>query len=176
VQPPQPGLLWTPPYWSRVDGGYAFHGGYWATEVGFYGGIDYGYGYAGDGYQGGRWENGAFFYNRAVNNLGSQSVAHIYDQAQAEDTTEARVSFNGGGRETTARPTRHQETLASERHIGATSEQQKHFELAAMDRSLYSKLNNGEPGVAATPHAGMLDGAGITRSRRQPLILGKGGL
>ena len=71
VQPPQPELLWTPPYWSQVDGGYAFHGGYWAAEVGFYGGIDYGYGYAGDGYQGGRWENGVFFYNRAVNNLGS---------------------------------------------------------------------------------------------------------
>jgi len=41
VQPPQPGLLWTPPYWSRVDGGYAFHGGYWAAEVGFYGGINF---------------------------------------------------------------------------------------------------------------------------------------
>jgi hypothetical protein len=176
VKPPQPGLLWTPPYWSRVDGGYAYHGGYWAPEVGFYGGIDYGYGYAGDGYQGGRWENGAFFYNRAVSNLGSLSVAHFYDQAQAEDTTAARVSFNGGSRGTTARPTRHQEALVSAPHVGATAEQQKHFELAAMDRSLYSKLNNGEPGVAATPHAGVLDGAGITRSSRQPLILGKGGL
>jgi hypothetical protein len=143
VQPPQPGLLWTPPYWSRVDGGYAFHGGYWATEVGFYGGIDYGYAYAGEGYQGGRWENAAFFYNRAVNNLGSLSVAHVYDQAQAEDMTAARVSFNGGCRGTTARPTRHQEALASERHAAATAEQQKHFELAAMDRSLYSKINNG---------------------------------
>jgi hypothetical protein len=48
--------------------------------------------------------------------------------------------------------------------LGATAEQQKHFELAAMDRSLYSKPNNSEPGVAATPHAGVFDGAGITRS------------
>jgi hypothetical protein len=39
-----------------VDGGDAFHAGYWATEVGFCGGISYGYGHAGDGYQGGRWE------------------------------------------------------------------------------------------------------------------------
>lgn len=30
------------PYWSRVDGDYAFHGGYWAAEVGFYGEVDYG--------------------------------------------------------------------------------------------------------------------------------------
>src|SRR5579859_4664760 len=66
VRPPQPGLLWTPPYWSQVEGGYAFHGGYWASEVGFYGGISYDYGYDGKGYQGGRWEkNGVFSYNRA---------------------------------------------------------------------------------------------------------------
>jgi len=170
------GLLWTPPYWSRVEGGYAFHAGYWAGEVGFYGGIDYGYGYSGDGYQGGRWENGAFFYNRAVNNLGSLGIANVYDQAMTADDNAVRVSFNGGRRGTAARPTRHQEALASARHVGTTAEQQKHFELAAIDRSLYSKLNNGKPGVTATPHAGMLDGAGITRSSRQPLILGKDGL
>jgi len=176
VRPPQPGLLWTPPYWSRAEGGYAFHAGYWAAEVGFYGGINYGYGYTGNGYQGGRWENGTFFYNHAVNNLGSLGIANVYDQAVTADDNDARVSFNGGRRGTTARPTRHQEALASERHVAATAEQQKHFEWAAMDRSLYSKLNDGEPGVAATPHAGVLDGAGITRSSRRPLILGKGGL
>jgi hypothetical protein len=160
VQPPRPGLLWTPPYWSRVDGGYAFQAGYWAAEVGFYGGINYGYGYAGDGYQGGRWENDAFSYNRAVTNLGSLDIANVYDRSVTADDHAARVSFNGGRRGTAARPTRHQEALASVEHIGATAEQQKHFELAAMDRALYSKLNNGEPGVAATPHAGELDGEG----------------
>jgi hypothetical protein len=164
VQPPQPGLLWTPPYWSRVDGGYAFHAGYWADQVGFYGGIDYGYGYTGDGYQGGRWENGAFSYNRAVNNLGSLGIANVYDEAVTADNKAVRVSFNGGRRGTAARPTKHQEALASTQHVRASTEQQKHFELAAIDRSLYSKLNNGEPGVAATPHAGVLDGEGITRS------------
>jgi WXXGXW repeat (2 copies) len=163
VQPPQPGLLWTPPYWSRVDDGYAFHTGYWAAEVGFYGGINYGYGYAGDGYQGGRWENDTFSYNRAVNNLGSLGIRNVYDQSVTADDNAVRVSFNGGRGGTAARATSHQEALASV--IGATAEQQKHFELAAMDRALYSKLNNGEPGVAATPHAGVLDGAGITRSR-----------
>ncbi len=169
VRPPQPGLLWTPPYWSRVDGGYAFHAGYWADEVGFYGGIDYGYGYTGDGYQGGRWENGAFSYNRAVNNLGSLGMANVYDQAVTGDGNAARVSFNGGSRGATARPTEQQEGLAGEPHIGATAEQQKHFELAAMNRSLYSKLNNGQPGLAATSRAGALGGAGITRSSgRQP--------
>jgi hypothetical protein len=164
AQPPQPGLLWTPPYWSRVDGGYAFHAGYWADEVGFYGGIAYGYGYAGDGYQGGRWENGAFTYNRAVNNLGSLGIANVYDQAVTADDNPVRVSFSGGSRGAATRPTRQQEALASEQHIGATAEQQKHFELAAMNRSLYSKLNNGRPGVAATSQAGMVGGTSITRT------------
>ena len=75
-----------------------------------------------------------------------------------------RVSFNGGSRGTTARPTASQQALADARHIAATAEQQKHFELAAMDRALYSRLNHGEPGVAATSRAGVLEGTGVTRS------------
>jgi hypothetical protein len=164
VRPPQPGLLWTPPYWSRVDGGYAFHAGYWADEVGFYGGIDYGYGYTGDGYQGGRWENGTLSYNRTVNNNGSLGTANGYDQSVTIDNNAVRVSFNGGRRGVAAQPTKHQEALESAEHVGATAEQQKHFELAAVNRSLYSKLNDGRPGVAATSQAGVLDGASITRS------------
>ena len=50
--PPRPGLLWTPGYWGWVAGAYIFHGGYWGTRVGFYGGVNYGYGYGGDGYDG----------------------------------------------------------------------------------------------------------------------------
>jgi len=164
VKPPRSGLLWTPAYWSRADGGYVFHVGYWAEEVGFYGGIDYGYGYGGDGYQGGRWEKGSFFYNKAANNLGSLRVANAYDQAISADNKAGRVSFNGGSRETTARPTPRQEALANEPHVMPTAGQQQHFELAAMDRALYSKLNHGEPGVAATSRAGVLEGPGITRS------------
>jgi hypothetical protein len=164
VKPPREGLLWTPPYWSRVDGGFVFHHGYWAEAVGFYGGIDYGYGYAGDGYQGGRWDNGTFFYNRAANNLGSLNIAHAYDQAIAVTDQSERVSFEGGSRGTKARPTPQQERLARDPHVAPTPEQQQHFEMAAKDRSLYSKLNRGEPGVAATSRAGVLDGRGITRS------------
>ena len=69
VLPPAVGLLWTPGYWAYNDGAYAFYDGYWAPEVGFYGGIDYGFGYTGDGYEGGYWNNGAFFYNTAVNTI-----------------------------------------------------------------------------------------------------------
>ena len=55
VQPPEPGLLWTPGYWGWSGNNYAFYPGYWGTNVGFYGGVNYGYGYGGDGYGGGRW-------------------------------------------------------------------------------------------------------------------------
>jgi hypothetical protein len=99
-----------------------------------------------------------------VNSLGSLRIANVYDQAVTADDNAVRVSFNGGRSGTAAQPTRHQEALASAPRVGATAEQQKHFELAAMDRSPYSKLNDGRPGVAATFQAGVLDGAGITRS------------
>lgn len=164
VKPPRAGLLWTPPYWTRVDSGFVFNPGYWADTIGFYGGIDYGYGYAGNGYQGGRWDNGTFFYNRTANNLGSLNIAHAYEQNIAAHNQSGRVSFNGGSRGTTAPPTPQQETLARDQHVPPTPEQQQHFEMAAKDRSLYSKLNRDQPGIAATPRAGDFNGPAITRS------------
>ena len=62
--PPQPGLLWTPGYWGFANGAYIFHRGYWGPHVGFYGGVAYGFGYTGVGFEGGRWDKGAFYYNR----------------------------------------------------------------------------------------------------------------
>src|SRR2546427_3949494 len=59
---PEPGLLWTPGYWGWADDIFIFHEGYWGPYVGFYGGINYGFGYVGVGYQGGYWNRGVFFY------------------------------------------------------------------------------------------------------------------
>ena len=69
VMAPEVGYLWTPGYWDDDNGGYFFHEGYWGTQVGFYGGISYGYGYFGHGYEGGRWDNGHFFYNQSVSRV-----------------------------------------------------------------------------------------------------------
>src|SRR5579863_5921084 len=113
---PEEGYLWMPPYWSRIDDGYAFHAGYWDETVGFYGGINYGYGYTGDGYQGGHWDNGTFFYNRAANNLGSLNIDHLYDRTIVESDPSMRISFNGGSGGTKALPTPQQESLARDRH------------------------------------------------------------
>jgi len=38
------GMLWTPGYWGWGGGLYAWHAGYWGPHVGFYGGINYGFG------------------------------------------------------------------------------------------------------------------------------------
>src|SRR5713226_2625898 len=61
VLAPEIGFLWTPAYWAWGGDRFIFYEGYWGPRVGFYGGISYGYGYFGEGYQGGRWDNGRFF-------------------------------------------------------------------------------------------------------------------
>src|SRR5580704_137266 len=77
VMPPQVGLLWTPGYWGWNNGGYLWNAGYWGPTVGFYGGINYGFGYIGVGYQGGYWNGGAFYYNRSVNRIGGGGFTHV---------------------------------------------------------------------------------------------------
>jgi hypothetical protein len=169
VEPPQRELLWTPAYWGWNEGRYAFYPGYWGREVGFYGGVDYGYGYNGDGYYGGRWNNGAFFYNRTVNNVENIHITNIYNETVIERNTSTRVSFNGGNGGIAVRPTPQQETFARERHVEATPVQRQQVETASKDRSLFSKQNHGEPAIAATPRAGVFQGAGVVRGSRTPV-------
>jgi len=49
---------------------YVFHPGYWGRHVGYYGGVNYGFGYMGIGFAGGMWRGGAFAYNAAVVHVG----------------------------------------------------------------------------------------------------------
>src|SRR5271163_5032177 len=70
VEPPEVGVLWTPGYWGWGGGAFLWNAGYWGPTVGFYGGVDYGFGYGGFGYGGGYWQSGAFYYNRSVNRVG----------------------------------------------------------------------------------------------------------
>ena len=79
VLAPQVGFLWTPGWWGWGGGGFLFHEGFWGPVVGFYGGINYGFGYFGHGYEGGRWENDRFYYNRAVNNVKVTNIHNVYN-------------------------------------------------------------------------------------------------
>jgi hypothetical protein len=67
VSAPYIGALWTPGYWGYGGGNYLWNVGYWGPTVGFYGGINYGFGYFGTGFYGGYWNSGHFFYNREYN-------------------------------------------------------------------------------------------------------------
>jgi len=79
VEAPYEGALWTPGYWGMNDGAYLWNAGYWGQTVGYYGGIDYGFGYFGSGFYGGRWNGGHFFYNSAYNRLGNRGFRNVYD-------------------------------------------------------------------------------------------------
>jgi uncharacterized membrane protein YgcG len=70
VEPPYEGALWTPGYWGYSGGVYVWSPGYWGRHVGYYGGVNYGFGYFGVGFWGGYWNGGHFFYNREYNHLG----------------------------------------------------------------------------------------------------------
>lgn len=96
VEPPQPGLFWTPGYWGFVNGNYMWNEGYWGPEVGFYGGINYGFGYIGFGYEGGYWNANRFFYNRAYNHIDERSVHNVYNYNAGNRRSDFRGSANGG--------------------------------------------------------------------------------
>src|SRR5262249_57921079 len=63
ILPPAVGLLWTPGYWGWRDGIYLWNAGYWGPHIGFYGGVNYGFGYGGAGCNGGRCVDGAFLFH-----------------------------------------------------------------------------------------------------------------
>ena len=94
VLPPTVGLLWTPGYWGFVNGAYVWYDGYWGPTVGFYGGINYGFGYPGNGYYGGEWRGREFYYNRTVNNVNVTNITNVYNQTVPNDIN--RVAYNNG--------------------------------------------------------------------------------
>jgi len=151
VEAPAVGLLWTPGYWGWGNGVYLWHAGYWGPQVGFYGGIPYGFGYTGVGYQGGYWNNGQFYYNRTVNNVNTTNVTNVYNKTVINNTTVNNVSYNGGSGGTTARPTPQEEAAANERHVPATATQVQHEQAARSNRAQLASVNHGQPPVAATP-------------------------
>ena len=160
VLPPEPELLWTPGYWGWDDGVYVFHAGYWGPQIGFYGGVVYGFGYDGVGFEGGYWRGGAFYYNRTVNNFGGVRITNVYSKTIVVNNV-TNVSFNGGAHGTTARPTPEQIAAGNQRHIPATAEQTRHAEVSAHDPALSLNNNHGHPTIAATARAGEFKGQGV---------------
>jgi WXXGXW repeat (2 copies) len=156
VRPPQVGVLWTPGYWGWGGGAYIFHAGYWGPHVGFYGGVNYGFGYGGLGFGGGRWVGGSFAYNTAVLNVNRTVIHNTYvDRTVINNTTiNSRTSFNGGAGGIQARPNAQEAAFSRESHIAPTAEQQSHVQMAHADRSNLASVNGGRPQNAALPRVG----------------------
>ena len=117
VLAPYEDALWTPGYWGYAPTGYFWNAGYWGPEVGYYGGINYGFGYFGVGFYGGCWREHRFFYNSYYSHIGG-GFRNVYGErfndirdahprgnsfttiAYKERSNEFRNgSYNGAGRD-----------------------------------------------------------------------------
>jgi WXXGXW repeat (2 copies) len=132
VLPPQPGYLFTPGYWDFVGGAYVWHLGHWGLHVGYYGGVNYGFGYPGAGFFGGRWEGGHFFYNREVSNVGERFhntyrekvLDHGRDRASFHDQREEQRAGRRGDRKEDRRGDRKEDR--KEHHDERSHERPEH--------------------------------------------------
>ncbi len=147
VQPPRAGVLWTPGYWGYAGTVYVFHRGYWGPHIGFYGGINYGYGYTGVGFAGGRWVGNTFAYNRTVSNVDVSVIHNTYNESVVNNVTLNKVSYNGGPGGTRA--------AAAEPHIPSTPSQRQPTPKEASNPALVAQASGAHSAVPpnTTAHA-----------------------
>ena len=152
VPAPQPGYLWTPPYWGFEGGHYLFHDGYWGPHVGFYGGVNYGFGYMGVGFAGGEWHGGVFAYNTAIVHVGG-GFHNVYNNVTIVHNTTIinnnHVAYSGGPGGIQHQPTPEERSFSSERHVPPTAVQTQHFQAAARDPQQRFSANHGRPATVA---------------------------
>jgi len=148
VAPPEPGLLWTPCYWGFDNGVYLFHRGYWARHVGFYGGINYGYGYPGYGFYGGMWSGRMFRYNTAVFRVNRTVVRNVYVGRENFRPAASRASFNGRGG-IMAGPRPEDRRVMNERRFQPTRTQLSHQQNAGRNPEQRFSANKGRPSMPA---------------------------
>ncbi len=148
VMAPQPGYLWTPGYWGFENAVYAFHPGYWGPHIGFYGGVNYGFGYFGSGFSGGYWNGPHFFYNTAISHVNVNIIHNTYVH-NVTVVNNVHVSYNGGPGGVPARPTPGEQAAFRENHVAATNVQMSHAQFARQDRSQFASANHGVPPAAA---------------------------
>jgi hypothetical protein len=154
VEAPYQGALWTPGYWGYNNGRYAFYHGYWGPHIGYYGGINYGFGYVGFGYQGGYWNQGHFNYNRSFNRVNVDQVHYVYNHNVVVNNNN-RVSYNGGSGGVNYRPRPAEIVAIHEQHAPPMTAQVQHVQQARADHANFASVNHGRPAqtVVAKPLA-----------------------
>ena len=161
VPPPRVGLLWTPAWWGWNNGAYVFNQGYWGSHVGFYGGINYGYGYTGNGYWGGRWSGNTFQYNTAVTRVNKTVVHNTYiNNSFKKNVNVNRTSFNGPNGVKAEANAEQRAAAANAKKTGPTSQQLARQQAASKDQNLRASVNKGNPNAEAIKSFNKSEGAG----------------
>ena len=154
VEAPYVGALWTPGYWGFGGGFYRFHHGFWGLHIGFYGGIDYGFGYTGYGYDGGYWNGGHFFYNTAYNRVDRTVVRNVYVRGSGGGGRfTGGVSYNGGRGGVQASPRPAEIAVMHEQRHAPTQAQAALQQQSAQNRQQLYSQNKGRPAQAASGRA-----------------------
>ena len=150
VEPPYAGALWTPGYWGFYGGRYGFYPGHWGLHIGFYGGINYGFGYVGLGYEGGYWHSGHFFYNRVYNHVDTRVVHNVYTyNARNRGRGVPHTSFNGGSHGVQVRPRSSEMAASREPRASRMSTQVEHARSYSTNRGQLATQNHGRPETPA---------------------------
>jgi len=149
VPAPYEGALWTPGYWGFENSLYIWHPGYWGRHVGYYGGVNYGFGFFGVGFVGGAWRGHVFAYNTAVVRVNTTIIRNTYVDRTVIVHNDNRVAFNGGPGGINRRPTPDEERYSHEQHMAARSYQVQHRNAAMQDHSSYFNNNHGHPNNTA---------------------------
>jgi hypothetical protein len=158
--PPVIGYLWTPGYWVARGRWFVWNAGYWGPHVGFYGGINYGFGYFGRGYVGGAWQDGRMTYNRAATNVGNLQTTRVYNQPVAVPVSTQRVSFNGAGG-IKAQPTAAELAVAGEHHLPPTTAQLGRLHAAQSSSSIRGSSFNTRAAAASSQRAEGSNGSSL---------------
>ncbi|MGB7265606.1 MAG: YXWGXW repeat-containing protein [Terracidiphilus sp.] len=159
VEPPYSAALWSPGYWGFYGGRYLFYPGHWGMHIGFYGGINYGFGYVGLGYEGGYWNSGHFFYNRAYNNVNVRVVHNVYNynagnrgafnRGNNNYNNNARTSYRGGQGGVQAAPRPSEAAAWHEPTAPRMSSQVQHAQSYGAVRGQSAAENHGRPATPA---------------------------
>jgi WXXGXW repeat (2 copies) len=152
VEPPYAAALWTPGYWGFYGGRYMFYPGHWGLHIGFYGGINYGFGYVGFGYEGGYWHGGHFFYNRVYNNVDARMIHNVYSyraNVRMDNMARGRASYRGGPGGVQARPRPSEREAWREPTAPRMSSQVQHAQNYSRERGQFAAQNHGRPAQSA---------------------------
>ena len=162
VEPPYVGGLWTPGYWGFYGGRYLFYPGHWGFHIGWYGGINYGFGYVGFGYEGGYWNSGHFFYNRVYNNINERAVRNVYsyranvrvnnnfrENNNVRANNNVRPSYRGGPAGVQSNPRPSEGAAYREPTAPRMNTQVQHEQNYGAVRGQYATENHGKPAMTS---------------------------